>query len=419
MPFDLSRFTHWVESLLSRTPFLPQPDAGARVVLTPLARCYGRLWGHIVMPGADAQRLGPGERSPSLLGDAAAKALGLEHAGARRALQRLALAQVLQSGPVTLLRRHRDGDEPLAESPDIEWLRLTRARLQLAPWPARDWVPATRPVEARPVAAPLPRAAGALPAALSASQLEAMRQCPYRFYARAVLRLDEPEELDSALAKRDYGTWLHAVLHRFHLQRDPSLPDAPQLRAAADAITAEGVVDPAEWLPYRASFEAFGPAYLAWLSGRDADGWTWHSGETDHLRPAAHADEPGLRGRVDRIDHGPGGQRQLLDYKTGSLDDLKKKVKEPLEDVQLAFYAALLGGGEEWSAAYLALDDPKAPVEVAHPEVHRTAALLLEGLRGEWARLRQGAPLPALGMGRVCETCEARGLCRRDHWAPA
>jgi ATP-dependent helicase/nuclease subunit B len=27
--------------------------------------------------------------------------------------------------------------------------------------------------------------------------------------------------------------------------------------------------------------------------------------------------------------------------------------------------------------------------------------------------------MPALGEGSVCETCEMRGLCRRDHWGAA
>jgi ATP-dependent helicase/nuclease subunit B len=50
-------------------------------------------------------------------------------------------------------------------------------------------------------------------------------------------------------------------------------------------------------------------------------------------------------GRIDRLDDGPGGRRQLLDYKTSSVESLKKRVREPLEDSQLAFYAALLGAG--------------------------------------------------------------------------
>jgi len=33
-----------------------------------------------------------------------------------------------------------------------------------------------------------------------------------------------------------------------------------------------------------------------------------------------------------------------------------------------------------------------------------------------FARVREGAALPALGEGVACDWCAARGLCRRDHW---
>jgi ATP-dependent helicase/nuclease subunit B len=97
-------------------------------------------------------------------------------------------------------------------------------------------------------------------------------------------------------------------------------------------------------------------------------------------------------------------------------------VREPLEDTQLAFYAALellREGGSDGplTAAYLALDDSQGVVEVPHRDVTRTAEVLLKSLAEELQQLRGGAALPALGDGMVCEHCEARGLCRRDHWS--
>ena len=255
-----------------------------------------------------------------------------------------------------------------------------------------------------------------MPAVISASQLEALRACPYRFYARAVLRLDEPEELDKALAKRDYGTWLHAVLHHFHSHRQMGGNDAAQLAQAADATTLELGVDAGELLPFRASFDRLVPLYLAWLAPREAQGWFWADGESEHrLKPPALGGLE-LRGRLDRLDHGPDGAQQLLDYKTGQAAVLSRKVKTPLEDTQLIFYAALLGGGEQLSAAYLPLDEAGELKEVTHPQVHESVEVMFASLGDEWQRLREGAALPALGQGDICETCEVRGLCRRDHW---
>ena len=234
-----------------------------------------------------------------------------------------------------------------------------------------------------------------------------------------MLRLDEPEEIDLDLAKRDYGTWLHAVLFDFHSRRRPGGDDVAQLSQSADDVTLQLVVDPGELLPFRASFEQLAPAYLHWLQQREAQGWFWADGESDHRLAPPELHGLQLQGRLDRLDHGPDGEQQLIDYKTGNAGELVKLVKQPLEDTQLAFYAALLGGGPGLRAAYLALDDKDAPREIQHLDVNATAQTLVAALGGEWQRLQQGAPLPALGEGGICDSCEARGLCRRDQWAPA
>jgi ATP-dependent helicase/nuclease subunit B len=48
--------------------------------------------------------------------------------------------------------------------------------------------------------------------------------------------------------------------------------------------------------------------------------------------------------------------------------------------------------------------------------VTASARALVEGLTRDYERLRAGAALLALGEGPACEHCDARGLCRRDHW---
>jgi ATP-dependent helicase/nuclease subunit B len=430
---DLAGFTAWVQSCLEEARYLPTPDPGAEVVLTPLARCFGRPFQTVVVPGADHLHLGGGEAPARLVGEALATALGMDNQATRRLRQRHALAQLLRARQLCLLHRLRDGDEPLADSPDVQWLLLERAKRAEAGSHVelQHWTPLLQTVPAQPVARPLPIALGALPSTLSATQVEALRQCPYRFFARAVLRLEEAEELNTGLAKRDYGTWLHAVLYRFHKERQRRRPgantdahtDADQLRAAADVETQAQDLDAGELLPYRASFEHFVPAYLAWLTQRESQGWTWQEGETDHQVQPPPLQGLRLRGRIDRIDTGPKAAMQVLDYKTGNISALKDKVRDPEEDTQLAFYAALLMGPQHdnssLSAAYLSLDDAEAPKAVEHPNVHESAWALIEGLANEWPRLQAGAPLPALGEGATCKNCEARGLCRRDHWATA
>jgi ATP-dependent helicase/nuclease subunit B len=234
-----------------------------------------------------------------------------------------------------------------------------------------------------------------------------------------VLRLDELPELDAGLEKRDYGDWLHAVLYRFHLDGGQ---DAKALDAAAAVITADLDMDEAELLPWRTSFETLAPAYIAWWQARQLAGWHWVTGEADKRRDVESVPGLQLRGRIDRLDEGPGGSLQLLDYKTGGAAALKKKLELPFEDTQLAFYAALMNAdraGASFGACYLALDDKDAPLELVHKDVGDTAAVLVAGVGHDWVQLRAGAALAALGEGAICDTCEARGLCRRDHWGAA
>ena len=423
--FTLSGFVSWAADTLEQSPYLPLPDEHAQVVLTPLARAFGRSFGQVVVPGADHRQLGCPTAPAALIGPQLSRLLGMPDIRHRHLMQRLALVHLVRGGAVAFTRRLRDAGEPLSESPDLAW--LLQACSEQAPstgW--QPWQASTRGVQLQPVARPAPSAPLDLPSRLSASQLDVYRQCPYRFFARAVLRLDDPEELDSALAKRDYGSWLHEVLHRFHSERDYREPAAPQLQAAAAWATRKLALDEAELLPWRASFEHFSPAYLAWLAAREERGWFWADGETDHERQGDELVGTHLRGRLDRLDHGPDGQRQVIDYKTGDAAALVRQVRQPLEDTQLAFYAALLGtaahgpqaaGDADLQACYLALDDAKAPKVIEHPQVAHTALIMVQSLAGEWLRLRQGEPLLALGEGAVCDSCEARGLCRRDHWA--
>jgi ATP-dependent helicase/nuclease subunit B len=276
----------------------------------------------------------------------------------------------------------------------------------------------------RPQGRPAPVMANSLPTRLSASAVEALRACPYRFFARVALGLGESAELDETLDKSDHGRWLHAVLHRFHTTRSGT-DDRAQLLAAADEVQAQLGLDAAAHWPFRAAFDAVADHYLAWLHERDAQGWRFAGGELERRCTPPDLDGLTLDGRLDRIDlrgnEGQGGA-MLIDYKTGNADKLAKLVRTPLEDTQLAFYAALLTEEPQEPpprAIYLAIDERKPPREIEHPDVALSAALLVEGLAGDLAALRAGAGALALGEGDACEFCHARGLCRRDDWSEA
>lgn len=418
---DRAGFVAWVDQVLDDASYRPPPPPDPHVVVTPLARALWRPFAAVVCPGADELHLGGAAPAPALWGDTVATALGLPTAAQRRHQQARAFAELLRAPQVVLLRRRSDGGEPRGASPLVE--RAWRARRRAGAVVPTDEPPrlARLAVEARPVARPAPALARALPQRLSASAVQALRDCPYRFFARSVLGLREADEIDVELAKRDYGNWLHAVLHAFHRERRVARDadaDLAALHAQADAAGDALGLDAAQLLPFRAAFDDLAPRYVAWLQRRDRDGWRWDAGEVDAERPADARLPVTLVGRIDRVDEGRGGVRQLIDYKTGAASALKQAVREPLEDTQLAVYAALVGDGapRELQAMYLALDDRLAPVEIVHADVAATARVFVDGLAADLRDLHDGRGLAALGEGAVCEHCEMRGLCRRDHW---
>lgn len=408
-------FLAWVDETLEASQFAPQETGRADVVITPMARAMLRPFGAVVLPGADAATLGPVPPRVGLLSDAEAAALGLPSIAEQQDAQALAFAQLLRAPALTLLRCMSAGSEPLATSPLLERL-LAAARRAGRPQAVQAWQDDRVP--GRPARQPQARAsaaaAGHLPASLSASSIEALRDCPYRFFSRTLLGLQEAEELDSEPDRRDYGTWLHAVLKRFHDSR--SGDDDADLAGATEVELAR--LDAVDFLPFAAAFERLRPRYLDWLRETEAAGQRYQAGEQSReCQPfAPPLDGITLRGRIDRIDEHARAEL-LLDYKTGDAKTLKDKLKQPLEDTQLAAYALLEGERPGLQAAYIVLDDAKGVTLLAHPDVTATAAALRAGLQTDLLALRAGAPLPALGEGRICEHCEARGLCRKDDWA--
>ena len=416
-------FSRWLDDVFEHANFVPPIPVDPAVVITPLSRTALRGFAAVVVPGTDERQLGAWPSPPPLLSRSMADAIGLPTAQQQRQAQWLAFCQLLCAARITLLRRTAEQDELLSASPFVQALGAALTIQESTD--ARLAVPVVRALVQRP----LPSAPRHLPAQLSASSLEMLRQCPYRFFALQMLRLREADELDEMLVKRDYGTWLHQVLLRFHQQRAQSGPadlsqEASLLQAIANEVLLAYGFDEAEFVPYAATFRRLIPRYLSWLHQRDADGALWLDGERLLRAEPVGWGGVAMVGEVDRVDsvmdEDAGPVIQLIDYKTGSVAELRKKIKQPLEDTQLAFYAALMAEQSQaigtLAAAYMALDDSETIHVLLHPDVERSAEQLLSGVAEDLKRIRAGTPLPALGEGAVCETCEARGLCRRDQW---
>jgi ATP-dependent helicase/nuclease subunit B len=185
--------------------------------------------------------------------------------------------------------------------------------------------------------------------------------------------------------------------------------------ALIDQCAADQRMADSGFVPFAAAWPQVRSSYLAWLAQHEAEGWQFDQAELE--RTLAH-DGITLNGRLDRVDRlsrGPeAGTAYVLDYKTESTQTSKERVKNPMEDTQLAFYAALLGE-DDLHAAYVNIAERDCKI-TAQPEIMAARDALLRGITQDVQRIHAGHTIPALGEGKACDFCAARGLCRKDFW---
>jgi ATP-dependent helicase/nuclease subunit B len=419
----LSAFTAWVRDVLEAANFVPLSPAGAPVVVLPMAQLLARPFASVVAAGCDDLHLSAAPEPPGLWTAEQRACLGLPGREALAASARAAWEQLLCQPRLHVLWREHEGDEPVLPNP---WVLQLWVAQRAAGRPAATDVRQPRELSACAVSPPLPSAPGLLPTSLSASSYSDLRECPYRFFALRQLGLLDLPELDNAPDKRDMGNWLHHMLKAFHEARPAPRP-LDEDRAAVDALAAQVAtemgLDAAAFLPFRAAWPSLREGYLAWLHGfEERPGQPGPRFDVGEVNREATLGRWRIRGTLDRIDRQPspeGAMAVVIDYKTESRATTEERIKHPLEDTQLAFYAALLPE-ETLRAAYLSLGEGSAGAAwLEQAEVLAARDALSEGLPQDMDRVAAGAAMPALGEGRACDFCAARGLCRKDFWTLA
>ena len=214
-----------------------------------------------------------------------------------------------RSARETALCTWRAGDEPPAAA-GVPWGKV---RGIIAAWAARS---------AGERIFPGPGIHVRLPAAHSASALEELARCPYRYFLRRIVRLDPPEEPEEALAlsPADLGEIAHDILRR--LGRDAAAGKgwgdvAAAARRSVDRFARENPTGLPGLFRIRCrGVERDVARLVAWEREREAGrpGWRIDRVEEPFSLPAAPP-IPALRGRVDRIDRGPAGEARVIDYK--------------------------------------------------------------------------------------------------------
>ena len=412
--WSLADFTSWVNETLESESFKPEPVAREQVVILPASQLLGRAFPALVIPGCDEVRLNPSPEPVGLWTPAQRVQLGLPTREAMEAETRASWRHAMQA-PVcdVLWRRTDESGEPLLPSVLVQAVQLER-KLAIAADP-REAVQ----VPAQPSHRPMPSGARLPITQLSASAYGDLRSCPYKFFAMRQLGLQEADEIDADVGKRDFGNWLHRVLGLFHeaLQASPE-PAGPGRRQLLDEtaqeVTRSMRFEESEFLPFAAAWPKVREGYLEWLARHEAkEGAVFDLAESSHELPLGPVK---LVGRIDRIDRLPDGTAFVMDYKTEAAKTSGDRVKDAGEDTQLAFYAALLSD-DTLRAGYVNVGERGETRMAEQGAVVEARDLLVQGILHDVARIAAGDALPAHGEGKVCEFCGARGLCRKDSWS--
>lgn len=232
---------------------------------------------------------------------------------------------------------------------------------------------------------------------LSASDLTLYLTCPLKYKFARVFGIPQEPTINQR-----FGILFHNVLERFHKEppADPAdgLRELNRLFEAGWRRTGFGSSD--DELQFRDRAREALRRY--WESERTAEGEpVWLEKKFDFKVGPHH-----VRGRVDRVDRLPGGDYELIDYKTGE----RKSTEELNDDLQLALYR--LAAREAWGieastgSYYYVLDGDKVAAPTNPDDAERVERTVLQVGEGILSQDFEPRPSPT-----VCSWCDYRLIC--------
>ena len=260
------------------------------------------------------------------------------------------------------------------------------------------------------------------PDPVSATAFELYLRCPFKYYARHVLGLEEEEDLDEAMSPLERGILLHEILRQGFEQWD-GFDDRPR------PIT-EDNYEEAMALFRRLAAKKFPPDRRG-IEMERLFGGRGHTGEIEWLIRQEMDKEPlrrrlveyafqdhfqfpdgpegerpwfvRIKGRVDRLDIDAQGSLHVLDYKSGRAPDPKVSLQVPLYAtcLQQQFSAPAM------TASYLSLRERRS---VPRQDVEKVPPLL----RNTYRSISRGIFTPRPYQDFLCNTCGYVGVCRKE-----
>lgn len=295
-----------------------------------------------------------------------------------------------------------------------------------------------------------------LPEAWTASKLNNYGQCPFRFWAGNILKLEPRDEAEAGLTAQRKGELYHKVLELFFSKwranfgypDSGSPPSEQEEQELVDHAFNAGIAlvennpafvagpwweqDKKEML-FR--LRRFITAELIRLRNDEDRLWpalfevSFGTEEMGSAPPLilTYADQTvQLRGTVDRVDL-PGGRipaasagvnAKVVDYKSGSKSITFKEATSG-RNMQVPLYAlaverAILPGSSVLGGTYLSISQAKPSGNFNFTqEKHASVPARTERLVGEFVkRVKKGDFVPAPGAREVCTQCPQKTVCR-------
>ena len=327
-----------------------------------------------------------------------------------------------ETSPVRIFEYEALCFEPLDVSP----LRTVEAR----EWAKRRW----RRVGERAKAAgwTAPHRAPAY----SLSALERYQDCPFKFFASDVLRLEEVPEDESTLSPRARGRFIHEVFQRFFEAWDArgagaiasdSLDDARTLMAEiaepllARLPAADAALERARLFGSAISTGSVDVVFEREVSSdaRVLSRRLEHRLEGEFGLGSPDGRRVPLKGVADRIDVLEGNRLRVIDYKTGSAPNPRRALQVPIYALSAQEREAS-AGGQRWTideAAYIAFSGKRSYVPVIKPGTAADEVLSA-------ARERLFAAVDGIERGEfparphdpiICTWCAFVSVCRKDY----
>ena len=317
-----------------------------------------------------------------------------------------------------------------------EALSLEPVRVESLDPEARGWAAMRRARSAADAPEFHGQAGVQAPVAWSVGSLETYLDCPFKFFAQRLLRLEEEPDDEEVMDPRRQGLFVHDVFERFFARwqasgRQAVTPDnLDSARALFEEVVEEKLAALSETeaalertrLLGSSAAAGLGDAVLRMEAERPVEvigrllehrlegAFTF---ETDAGPRVVH-----LKGKADRVDLLADGTFRLIDYKLGWPPNRERALQLPI--YSLCAEQQLAGRlGRNWTlgeAAYLAFKGPKRVVPLFSPG-HRDRVLkeaqqrLVDAVDG----IERGEFPPHPHDVYRCETCAFAAVCRKDY----